>query len=201
MWKATWQETLFELDGNDYIPSDDFTRNDEIGALFYKDQPASLAFFTAFDMSHQVWRDDSFVKAWPKETLAMLSERFPGQNVLVCSYFTVAPKWRKSNAEISIKALQMGMVVKHFLGSGCESMLGAVRNNKGMNKATFEAGAEPLVQNQKLHGVDVDLVLFERQKLLYREIPKIESVVEKLWQERASFKEENKIKNPLLQVA
>jgi hypothetical protein len=178
MWKELWSSTLLELDGSDKLFSDDFTRHQYVGALLHNEEPIGLCLFSEFDLEYPMWKEDSYFKIWPEETILKVSQEALNKKILVCCYFTIAKAWRKSTSEIDFKKVLAGLAVKYFINSDCSLMIATTRNNRGMDKVTYNLGAIPLIKDQVLHGVLVDLVLFKNEEC--RKIPN-DLYVEKIW--------------------
>src|SRR5262245_7306877 len=64
-WSSVWRQTLRELDGAGHVYSDDFTRQHELGCLFYSGQCVGLTGYRWVDLSLAESRDDSYFKVWP----------------------------------------------------------------------------------------------------------------------------------------
>jgi hypothetical protein len=165
-WKTVWSDTLRELDNATRVFSDDFTRQEELGALFFHERCVGLTGFRWVDLSLEHHRNDSYFKAWPEYALGALSAA--GSRICVGSNLTVLPEWRGPSRGFSVKAVLMGLAVKRFLASSADSMAGTMRNDRGMNGLVYHLGATPLAKDVIHHGVKVDLVVFSRGPRLDR---------------------------------
>jgi hypothetical protein len=181
-WKTVWSDTLRELDNAPRVFSDDFTRQEELGGLFYRERCIGLTAFRWVDLGLEHNRDDSYFKAWPDHALrALVAE---GSKICIGSNLTVLPEWRGSAHGFSTKQVLMVMAVKRFLDSPAHSMAGTMRNDRKMNDLVYRLGALPLVQDAVHHGVKVDLVVFSRRAVLDRSPGGITEVItERLWQQ------------------
>jgi hypothetical protein len=159
-WNAVWSETLRELDDASHVFSDDFSRQHELGALFFDERCIGLTGFRWVDLDLEHHRNDSYFKAWPEHALRDLAAA--GSNICVGSNLTVLPEWRGQGPGFSVKAVLMRLAVKRFLASGANSMAGTMRNDRGMNGLVYQLGAQPLATDVIHHGVKVDLVVFPR---------------------------------------
>jgi hypothetical protein len=157
-WKDVWTRTLQELDGADSIRSDDFTRQDELGLLFEGSDCIGMTAYRWVDFASPAARDDSYFSAWPDEAKDALVEN--GTRVCIGSYLTVAPEWRRTENH-SAKELLLGLAVRRFLASPADVMTGTMRNDRGMSGIAYRLGAR-LLAPSTMHGVDVDLVAFDR---------------------------------------
>jgi hypothetical protein len=181
-WKDVWREAFQELEGNPTVYSNDFTRQDEVSALYYKDTCIGTTFFNWLDLNSPPSRDDEYFKVWTPKALSELTRH--GSRILVCSYFTLHPNGRRNSLGVSLKDVLMGLLVKRFLDTDAPAMTGTVRNNRGVNVCTYRHGAVPLELNLKLHGVDVDLIAFYRDTAKVGDDPIVSDLVESLWNRR-----------------
>ncbi len=162
-WKQVWAETLKELDGIAYLPSDDFTRQDEVGALFSGDRCVGLSCYRWVDLSLPFAREDSYFTAWPSDALDALVAH--GPRVCIGSQISVPREFRGRFDGTAVKDLLLAFAVKRFLASDADVMTGTMRNNRNMNTLGYRLGGQPLVEDAELHGVKVDLLAFYRSTL------------------------------------
>lgn len=76
---------------------------------------------------------------------------------------TVHPDWRGRVHGLSIKRLLMWLSIQRFLVSHANTLVGTMRNDRGMNKLVYELGFAPVVCGASSHGVEVDLVSYRRR--------------------------------------
>jgi hypothetical protein len=181
-WQTVWGQTLRELDGADMVFSDDFTRQHELGCLFYSGRCIGMTAWRWVDLSIRAEREDSYFRAWPR---AVLESAFAsGKRVCIGSNLTVLPEWRGMVDGYSIKELLMVLAVKRFLASDADVMVGTMRNDRGMNGLVYRLGARPLLQSVAHHGVAVDLVTFTRGALgPFEPSPQVNELARRLWGE------------------
>lgn len=161
-WNFVWQETFREIFKSDYVlHSNDFTRQNYIQALFMGDKCIALDLIREVDVRNPIDRDDSWLKIWNRSDLEKLTT--DGHNkVLVNSYFTVHPQYRRSLGDKQINAgyLMGCLSVLHQLELGNSAMLGMMRNNRSMNTLGKMLGSS-VVQENILHNLTpTDLVVF-----------------------------------------
>ncbi len=194
MWHEVWVAALGELDGATDLKSDDFTRQQSVGVLFHNDQPIGSVFFSNVDLGLSMWRKDSYFAAWPEATMIELGQRYP--NVLVCSYFTLSSGFRRGTQGFNGKQLLSALAVEHFFNSRLPAMVGTMRVNRGMHTLCYDLHAAPLIQGLEMHGVAVDLILFDQQKLkdktlrgpMAKEAAEIYAISSAEWRRRTSLK-------------
>jgi hypothetical protein len=162
-WRGVWAQTLKEVDGVAQVFGDDFTRQDEVGALFNQGSCIGLTGYRWVDLSLPQSQEDSYFKAWPASALeAVLRE---GTRVCIGSNLTVLPSWRGGANVCSVKEVLMILAVKRFLASDADTMVGTMRNDRGMNDLVYRLGAVPLQRKIAYHGEENDLVTFSRRAM------------------------------------
>ena len=166
MWREVWLSALGELDGATDLKSDDYTRQEQVGALLYEGEVVGSVFFTRVNLNESMWRKDSYFAAWPEETMLEWGAKRPGFQLMVCSWFTLSPKMRRNATGLSAKQLLTSLSTEHMLQTeGCSGMLGTMRNNRGMNTVTYNVHATPILTDLQMHGVGVDLVIFDKDTI------------------------------------
>lgn len=160
-WSDVWKQTFSELEGRASLPSDDFTRQDEIGALFHGYECIALFFSRLVDLSSPLAQDDSYFSVWPKD--ARQAACLHGSRVWVSSNITIHPRWRKPG-NIALSGLICALIIERFMLSDADVLVGTMRNDRKMNTVTYGLGAKPLATGVIHHGVPVDLVAFYRNE-------------------------------------
>jgi hypothetical protein len=159
-WSEVWKQTLEELDNLNHVPSDDFTRQDIIGALFHGWDCIGMTSFRWVDLANPIFKDDSYFSIWPRECVESVCAA--GARVCIGSNLTVAAPWRRANGG-SVKEILLALAVERFLQSDADVLAGTMRNDRGMNALGYRLGFEPLAHDVIHHGVSVDLVAFYRR--------------------------------------
>jgi hypothetical protein len=159
-WSEVWKQTFTELEGRSVLFSDDFTRQDEIGALFHGYECIGLFFSRQVDLASPLVQDDSYFSVWPAE--ARRTACLHGSRVWLSSNITIHPNWRKP-ANCSLASLICALIIERFLISDADVLVGTMRNDRRMNSVTYGLGAKPLASDVIHHGVPVDLVAFYRE--------------------------------------
>lgn len=182
LWHQIWSETFFELDHLGVLFSDQFTRQDYILSLFYREQCVGLCCCNRVDFSHPATRYDSYFEIWPEFALAQLLR--DGPKIIVASQLVVAQPYRGLTCEgLTLKYLIQSMSMKVLESSACDAMTGIMRKDRGMDKIGSKNGSTILAQDLIMHNVAVDLICFYRRSLTF---PK-NSVVEDLWNQRMTM--------------
>ncbi len=162
-WSATWKEMLSEHGPTTFLPSDDFTRQAEIGAIFHDWACVGMTTFRWLDLSNRIYHDDSYFRRWPKTAIDVACSR--GTRVCIGSNLLVGQPWRNATGA-SVKELLLALAIERFLAADDSDVLvGTMRNNRGMNALGYRLGFECLAQDVVFHGESdkVDLVAFYRK--------------------------------------
>lgn len=159
-WRDTWGAMLWDLDGEELRFSDDFSRQDEIGALFNGNECVGLSGYRYVDLSLPWQRVDSYFQPWPPELVEQIAAATP--RVCIGSNLVVAPSWRGSLTPMRVSEMLLALAVQRYAESDAQIMLGTMRNDRRMNHVSYRMGARPLRTNVMHHHVAVDLVMFTR---------------------------------------
>lgn len=187
-WRTVWEEAANEIENfPKKVYSNDFTRQDEVLAVFRGDDCTSLGFWTELDMSYEASRADQYFQSWDSESLNQLTKY--GMKVGKYSYFTVSKPYRSWSREvgISLTDLQVGLFGLRFLDSDCSAMTGTTRNNRKINLVCERGGAQIIKKNVMQYGSEVDLMAWYKHTVKpYKEI---EFWAQKLWMNKLDFKQ------------
>jgi hypothetical protein len=176
-WSEVWSETLLELDGTHRVPSDEFTRQDEIGAIFHGYECVALTCFRWVDLSLSMTLEDSYFDIWSQEARHAASRN--GSLVCIGSHLSVSSAWRKV-AGYSLRQVILAMTIDRFMAAADgAAILGTMRDDRGMGRLVEALGATRLGTGQ-LHGVPVSLIAVYRSALRTPLDEKNESLVTRL---------------------
>lgn len=159
-WQETWGAMLRDLDGAELRFADDFSRQDEIGALFRGDECVGVSAYRFVDLSLSWHRCDSYFAAWPPSLLERMAAITP--RVCIGSNLVVAPAWRGAIRPMRVSEMLLALAVRRWQESDAQIMVGTMRNDRRMNDVSYRMGAVPLRTNVRHHNVAVDLVVFTR---------------------------------------
>lgn len=194
-WHLVWNEAFQELGVTKKMTSDAFTRQDLIGATFYKDECIGMCFYRWVDATRKDFAEDSYFQIWNDKHRAALCSR--GNKILVCSNLTLHPMARGKKLGFSGKDLMIGMMVQTFLNSNADAMTGAMRVDKGANDATARWGSTTIAHRVPCdYGKEnTELVGFFRDDLAKFPRHELYSFTETLWDNctliaRQSFEQE-----------
>ncbi len=183
-WKDVWSTTFTELNVTKQLFSDAFTRQDYIGALYYKNTCFALAFYRWADATRSDFSNDSYFSNWSPEHQKALCSR--GNNIIVCSQFTVHPFGRGSNLGVSGKDLLMGIIVETYMNSNADAMTGAVRVDRGVNGAGERWGAYVIDRKVPCDfgEKNTDLIALFKDHINQHAKHPLDNVVKEIWNNR-----------------
>ena len=180
-WMGVWTETYRELCQKDKIMSDDFTRQDEILALFQGSKCLGMVFMRSDSFSDPAMWHDSYFSVWPAFAIKRLTRH--GSQFTICSYMTCAQDERGKPIEgkMKLQELLMALASRRFLELNTDVMVGTPRLAVGMGNSCTLAGGTRIFMGQKMHGVDVECVEFTRSNV---EALKLPDLVYEKWENR-----------------
>lgn len=158
-WSNVWGQTFQDLNVATETPSDEFTRQHEVSAIFHGYECIALFLTRHVDFSMPSTQADSYFSVWPKEAVQDACSR--GSRICLSSNITISPAWRRP-ANCSLSLVLCGLIVERFLSTDCDVLIGTMRVDLKMNKLAYSVGAVPLKTGVLRHGVPVDLVAFYR---------------------------------------
>lgn len=164
LWRHVWKQALAEeMNVRDELYSDNFTRQSHVAVIFYEDEPFVLTTLNVMDLEKQVYQDDSYFKVWTKSAQEKLLSH--SKSIITCANLAMNFKFRKNVLGVSGKDLMFSVLVHYLKASAFDSMVAAVRLEKGMEKAAYRTGATCLESDlpYSIPGQRVDLVCWKRE--------------------------------------
>lgn len=178
LWSSALKNEILQVDTDLY--SNDFTKQDEVLALFYQGEFAGLSCLRSVDFNEDATKHDSYFSKWPEFTVRKLNSY--GKRVLICSQLTVSPNFRRSYLGISWKDLLVALSARRLLDTDCDVMIGAVRRIRGMEKATYRSGFIPLMIDVPYIGKEsADFVAYLKSEAISSEVKSISNIVDSLF--------------------
>lgn len=179
-WRETWLSYQTEMKQDKLLHSDAFTRQEEIMAIFYKDECAALIFCRHVDFNQDATIHDSYFEVWPEIAIHRLCKE--GKRILVFSQFTLNPKYRKNYLGLSWKDLLVGLCYERFVRSDCDAGATAARVQKHMEEAVYKVNGTTLFKNLPFHETQsVDLVGFYHDTVCSSVVPGIGPLAEAIF--------------------
>lgn len=167
LWKRVWVETRREVDSSLPTPSDNFSRQDEIFALFDGDRPIGTVCHRYVDLRSSFALDDSFFSGsiWPAHVLAKLPSL--GRTCALGSHIFVDRAYRKGASGLPIKNLLCGLSFARMNVTKPDLFLGMMRKDKGLHELLYRSGGVTLHADANWYQIPVDLIAFfpSKQKI------------------------------------
>lgn len=183
LWQEVWGGFWREL--GRVNASDGFIRQDEVCAIFHGDECIALTIQYVANLELQANRDDSyFSRVWLKQNLPILDPFLPyiycGNNI------TTNPKYRQKAFGFSLKDVLAGVCVEAFLDhKECKVMASSMRRDRGVTDLALRFGAEKVYSYYaEDYKFDLDLVLFDRNKVHPCTDPIAREIIRELWKNK-----------------
>lgn len=185
-WREAWNKFRSEININEPLYSDGFILPHETGALFYKGECVGMSSFTYGDLSNGPMKDHSwFLKGWSDLDFQKLKNI--SNNALICSQFTVSPKFAGKGHFVRWKEIVFLYTFMRFVHSTGDVMAGQLNLSRGVQNACGESfGATILNPSHpfNFYGVELpaQLVAYEKKNIkAMQERKNIVQMCEDLW--------------------
>ena len=165
-WQRVWSETFKEVEGSQTLFSDDFTRQDEIMALFYKTTCISICCHRLGNLALPSFKKDSYFKAWSDESIQALAK--DGQSIIIDSQISVDPEHRKLEGGIRVIELMTCLSLQHLTQLKVSGITAAARNLRSMNQVFEKFNPVLLEKEVLLHGEETNLYAFYPSQDLFQ---------------------------------
>lgn len=183
-WRETWEQAFRELKYEGAFPSDSFTRQDYVGAVFHGDRCIALGFLRMMDARRPEFELDTYFSNWESEHRLALRSR--GDKIMVCCQFTVHPSARGRSIGVSTKDLLTGILVESFLRSDADAMTGAVRVDRGVSSSTERWAGHVIARGVPCDfgEKNTDLIGFFKDHIASQPAHDLKPLVRDLWESR-----------------
>lgn len=181
-WHEIWRGANAEMEKPTELPADAFTRQTEILTLFKGERPIALICHRHTDFAAEsTFHDTLFLHPgmWRDEDKQFV--RNLGGLGLIGSQITVAQDFRKTEGPLSMKYLIVLLSLARAQAVGAETIVSAIRGEKGLDKVFGGAGSLLIAPSRKYGNTFVDLIAFQPQKNPIRLHPDYEQSVSDLW--------------------
>jgi hypothetical protein len=188
LWKEVWEVAFrTELNVEDKLYSDNFTRQSYVAVLFTDHTPIVLTTLNYLDLSNKIDIDDSYFKVWPEMAQRKLAKE--ATKVVSCGNLALNFNFRRGSFGVSGKDLIFYLLVKLLKYSTADSMIASVRVEKGMGEAALRTGAHLLMPKvpYTIPGKFVDLVSWSRSLDDSMVDPEIKNLASWIWQNRTQI--------------
>jgi hypothetical protein len=167
-WESVWSDTFREIEGKRQFFSDHFTRQDEVMALFYKEDCIAVCCHRLANMALPSFKKDSYFQAWPEEAIAKL--RRDGDKVVIDNQISVDPGFRKLHANIKFIELMSYLSFRHLSTLAASSITAAARNMRSMDSLFEKFGPEHLAKDVIFHGEATSLYALYPSQMTFHNV-------------------------------
>jgi hypothetical protein len=181
LWEHIWIDTFKELQVHDKpVHSDDYLSK-ELGGLFLGDKPVGFLMYHFCDMKKRTHQKMSYFHNYPKHLYQnVISAQ---DQVMVITYMTLDPEWRKSLTDLPISELLIGFSVLRFMESQSNRLIGYFRNNRGTNDIFYRHGGLALLKGETAYNVEVDFAQITRRSARLSTLPGCADMTFLKWKE------------------
>ena len=109
---------------------------------------------------------------WPEESFNKIRKLSKSDKALICSFFTLGHEWRKECRGINAKYLLCSMATKYLTTTNYSFMVGTVVRMSNIHKMAYDLTAEMITENIDEKGVNVDLIVWHKDRLTNFTYPK-----------------------------
>jgi hypothetical protein len=157
-WVEIWEPHFRERDGIEKLASDNFTRQDEICALFLGETCISTLCGRVMDLRQPADVDDSYFQIWDEKSLNALKKN--GPIVALMNQLTVIPRCPSFREGVRVRDVMLHLVLSHLHRCDVHGVGAVARKDKGMHHSLALIGGETVRSDVPLHGGSVDLMVF-----------------------------------------
>ena len=191
LWEKVWAETFLELEvDRKQIKSDDFLHR-ELGGLFIGNEPVGFMLYSILNLSRRSNFRSSYFNNYPDELFEALVKN--GDETMVISYMTIDENWRKSQTDLPISEILMGLAILRFKESRADKLLGYFRNNRGTQNIFYRHGGTPLLRSQRAYNVDVDFAEITHANAQLSSLPQCAGSTLRLWNQSRELTQRNQV--------
>lgn len=188
-WLRTWSETYRELKDDFEEVSDHFCRQQIQLGIYHRSEPIAFSGISFFDLKSKIHLDHSYMKHYPLGVIQSWMEREISQ-IMSISHLCISPHWRGANKDIKISELLMASSLKVFTESSAQIAIGYTRNDRGVNKLSYAYGADCEREGLDAHNVKVDVVSFQKEKLIIHLGEYAPDYFQFFWRSRSDFRQD-----------
>lgn len=181
-WKEVWDFACKkEMNVMGPLYSDNFSRQSHVAVVFYNNEPMVLTTLNFLNLSSRMDLDDSYFSVWTKDSLDKLKEN--SSLIMTCGNLALNFNFRQGRLGVSGKDLVFALLVQYLKYSNRDSMVAAVRLEKGMERAAYRTGAYCLEADlpYSIPGQRVDLVCWHRTLDEKKIDSELNEVVKHIW--------------------
>ncbi len=183
LWKKTMGDALrYESKISEpELLSDEFFRQHEVVAIYYKAQPVGLFIFDWLNLQFKSTREHSYFSNFPNSVLDTLVSRNI-KTLMSASHLCVHPDWRRRKIGPGISEICYGIAAKRMFDSNAEALITYTRNDRSIHQIVYDFGGEAIQRNILSHGIPADIIIIHRSKIKPCSKPQIQAAVDRLYQ-------------------
>lgn len=180
-WNSVWSATFQEVESQKKFFADNFTRQDEIVALFDGDICIAAMCHRLMDIRMQPFQKDSYFEPWPAADYAELGAY--GDKVVIANQFSVDPNYRRTTSnDMRTSELIAYLSFSHLARLPVSGITGTTRNARSAN-AVFEKYPHTKLADVVYHGEETSLYAFYPHKMSFEQISEpVRELGDYLWQ-------------------
>ena len=177
LWKSEWEKTFQELKTNKTLYSDDFLHR-EIGGLFLGTKPIGFILYQFEDITKKTTTDLHYFSNYESRLIHWHQQK--NDLVMIATYFTTDPDWRKKNTNYSVSELLISFMNLRLIFSDANRMIGYFRNNRKTNEIFYRHGGE-FIAHQNAYNVSVDFAEIYKDRAQLSEWKDHATLASKMW--------------------
>jgi len=182
-WRNLWLNAYEELKVDKPLYSDNFTRQDFIGAILYEEKCIALLCFRWGNSLAPDFIKDSSLSLWQDEDIKVASKY--GHRIIICTQLAVHPLARNDSLGVSMLDLMTGVSLEMLKRTQADALAAHMRIDRKVNEVCAQLGAEVIRPNIHFSGgISGDFMVFYREKILHHELPRHGKLIKDLWNSR-----------------
>lgn len=200
-WKNLWQGVFNDLHFPTGSLNEDFVRQDIVAVLYTAEQQVvATHLYTFFSLSTNATMENRyFTQNFPDPHYQNL-QKMGAKEVMTMEYMAIDPAWRKSNTQIHLGSVLVGLAMEVLKASSADAAIAPARTDRKVNEIAYSFGADAVATNVNNHNVSCDLIANFRNKVCLHSSEDVNSAIHFLWDNRIDIsgkilngKEENKM--------
>lgn len=160
LWKTQWTNTFKELNTRTVLYSDDF-KNREVCGLFDASVPVGFYVLQFENFNVNFTQDLKYFSNHEGDLLNYHQNK--NDKVLITTYLTSNPNWRKKFTNYSMTEVLTSLVMLRLIFSENDRIIGCYRNSHKVNELFYRHGGQ-FLKNDNAYNADVDFAEVTKDK-------------------------------------
>lgn len=178
-WMSVWNQRFTEAGSRPLLVADNFTRQDDIFAIFHNEKCVAMICSRFCDLSYPNIKADSYFLPWPEIAYQKLRE--DGDFAAIGSQISVDQSYRGLIEGFSLKNIVTILSMNYLFQTGVRAITGTMRADKNMHSMCYKLGAQKLAENIIMHGGPVELIGFFPKRFPLQLEPAEKALINQLW--------------------